>query len=65
MLVRTDYAETPWIAPGKVYEAELQTSGKFQGMYKIKGELCSPFYTRLKHSIHIGGKDWEIVSDEK
>jgi hypothetical protein len=65
MLVRTDYAETHWIAPGKVYEAELQTSGKYQGMYKIKGELGSPFYTRLTHSMHIGCQDWEIVSDEK
>ena len=65
MLVRTDYAETPWIAPGKVYEAEEVKSGTYKCMLKINGELGSPFYTRLKHSIHIGGKDWEIVSDEK
>lgn len=61
MLVRTDYAETPWIEPGKVYEAELQTKGKFAGMYKIDGELGSPVYTRLKRSVHIGGQDWEVV----
>lgn len=65
MLVRTNYAETPWIQAGKIYEAIKVNSGKFQGMYKIIGELGCPFYTRLKHSIHIGGKDWEIVSNEK
>lgn len=59
--IRTDYAETPWIIPGKVYEAELVKSGKYAGTYKANGELGSPFYTRLKHSIHIGGKDWEIL----
>lgn len=63
MKLRTDYAETPWITPGKVYEAELVKTGKYQGMYKIDGELGSPFYTRLNHSCHIGGKDWEIVSN--
>jgi hypothetical protein len=47
-----------------VYEAELVKSGKYAGTYKANGELGSPFYTRLKHSIHIGGKDWEIVTEE-
>lgn len=64
MLVRTDYAETPWIQAGKVYKAEEVKSGKYQGMLKIDGELGSPFYTRLTRSIHIGGKDWEIVDHE-
>lgn len=63
--IRTDYTETPWITPGKVYEAELVKSGKYAGTYKANGELGSPFYTRLEHSIHIGGKDWEIVNEEK
>ncbi len=62
--IRTDYTETPWIIPGKVYEAELVKSGKYHGTYKANGELGSPFYTRLKHSIHIGGQDWEIVNEE-
>lgn len=61
MLVRTDYAETPWIEPGKVYEAELETKGRFAGMYKFIGELGSPVYTRLKHCMHIGCNDWEVV----
>lgn len=61
MLVRTDYDETPWIQAGKVYEATMVESGKFKGMYKIDGELGSPFYTRLNHSCHIGGQDWEII----
>lgn len=59
--IRTDYAETPWIEPGKVYEAEEVKTGKFAGTHKFMGELGSPVYTRLTHSTHIGGNDWEII----
>ena len=64
MLVRTNYAETPWIQAGKIYEAVKVNSGKFHGMYKIMGELGSPLYTRLTHSMHIGCQDWEIVKND-
>lgn len=59
--IRTDYAETPWIIPGKVYEAEV--SKIRPTLYTFIGELGSPVLTELKHSIHIGGKDWEVVID--
>lgn len=59
--IRTDHDETPWIQPGKIYEAELVNTGRYAGAYKFIGELGSPCYTRLKRSIHINGKDWEIV----
>ena len=61
MKIRTDHDETPWIAAGKIYEAVLVETGRYEGTYKFVGELGSPCYTRLKHSIHIGGKNWEIV----
>nr|DAG30348.1 MAG TPA: hypothetical protein [Caudoviricetes sp.] len=59
--IRTDHDETPWIQPGKIYEAVLVKTGRYAGAYKFIGELGSPCYTRLERSIHIGGKDWEIV----
>ena len=59
--IRTDYDETPWIKAGKVYEAEEVKTGRYAGTYKFIGELGSPCYTRLEHSVHINGKDWEIV----
>ncbi|QXV81682.1 hypothetical protein bas11_0078 [Escherichia phage JohannLBurckhardt] len=59
--IRTDYEDSPWIAAGKIYEAVLVKTGRYAGMYKFIGELGSPCYTRLERSIHIGGKDWEIV----
>ena len=59
--IRTDHDETPWIQPGKIYEAALVKTGRYAGTYKFVGELGSPCYTRLERSIHIGGKDWEIV----
>ena len=59
--IRTDHDETPWIQPGKIYEAELVKTGRYAGIYKFIWELGSPCYTRLERSIHIGGKDWEIV----
>ncbi|WWD12674.1 hypothetical protein CPL00172_CDS0089 [Escherichia phage BubbaBully] len=59
--IRTDYDGSPWIKAGKVYDATLEKSGKFAGCYKAGGELGSPFYTRLKNSVHLNGKDWEIV----
>lgn len=62
--IRTDYNGSPWIKAGKVYPATLEKSGKFQGCYKAQGELGAPFYTRLEHSVHLGGKDWEIVDHE-
>ncbi|CAD5239333.1 hypothetical protein JLDGIFFK_00049 [Klebsiella phage vB_KppS-Samwise] len=46
---------------GKIYEAALVKTGRYAGTYKFIGELGSPCYTRLERSIHIGGKDWEIV----
>lgn len=64
MLVRTEYAETPWIKPGKVYELERQPSrygDDRNPLYKGVGELGFPFYTRLKNSQHIGNQDWEII----
>lgn len=62
--IRTDYAETPWIQAGKIYEAEEVKTGRYAGTYKADGELGSPFYTRLTRSIHIGGQDWEIINEE-
>lgn len=62
--IRTDYAETPWIKPGKVYPATLETSGKYEGCYMFIGELDSPVYTRLNASCHIGGQNWEIVEND-
>lgn len=59
--IRTDHDETPWIKAGKVYEAEAVKSGRYAGTYKFIGGLGSPCYTRLERSIHINGKDWEIV----
>ena len=59
--IRTDHDETLWIKPGKIYEATLIETGRYAGTYKFIGELGSPCYTRLERSIHIGGKDWEIV----
>lgn len=59
--IRTDHYETPWIKAGKVYEAELVKTGHYAGTYKFIGELGSPCYTKLEHSVHINGKDWEIV----
>nr|DAG51955.1 MAG TPA: hypothetical protein [Caudoviricetes sp.] len=61
--IRTDYDGSPWIAAGKIYEAALVNDerSRFHGTYKFMGELGSPCYTRLERSIHIGGKDWEIV----
>lgn len=61
--LRTDYDETPWIKAGKIYEAELVQNerSRFNGMYKIMGELGSPVYTRLKRTCHLGGQDWEII----
>lgn len=59
--IRTDHDETPWIQPGKIYEAEFVKTGRYAGTYKFIVELGSPCYTRLERSIHIGGKDWEIV----
>lgn len=38
--IRTDYAETPWIIPGKVYEAEV--SKIRPTLYTFIGELGSP-----------------------
>lgn len=60
MLVKTDYTETPWIEPGKIYELDLVKGGD-NPLYKGVSELGSAFYTRLKKSQHIGLKDWEIV----
>ena len=59
--IRTDYEGSPWIAAGKIYETVLVETGRYAGTYKFMGGLGSPCYTRLEHSIHIGGKDWEIV----
>ena len=59
--IRTDYEDSPGIAAGKIYEASLVETGRYAGTYKFVGELGSPCYTRLERSIHIGGKDWEIV----
>lgn len=59
--IRTNHFGTPWILPGKVYEAELSSDPIHKGCYKFTGELGSPCFTRLEHSVHIGGKDWEIV----
>lgn len=59
--IRTDYDDSPWIAAGKIYEAALVETGRYAGTYKFIGELGSPCYTRLERSIHINGKDWEIV----
>ena len=59
--IRTDHDETPWIKAGKVYEAEAVKTGRYAGTYKFIGELRSPCYTKLEHSVHINGKDWEIV----
>ena len=59
--IRTDHDETPWIKAGKVYEAEAVKTGRYAGTYKSIGELGSPCYTKLEHSVHINGKDWEIV----
>lgn len=59
--IRTDHGETPWIKAGKVYEAEAVKTGRYAGTYKFIGELGSPCYTKLEHSVHINGKDWEIV----
>lgn len=59
--IRTHHDETPWIKAGKVYEAELVKTGLYAGTYKFIGELGSPCYTRLECSVHINGKDWEIV----
>lgn len=59
--IRTDHDETPWIKAGKVYEAEAVKTGRYAGTYKFIGELDSPCYTKLEHSVHINGKDWEIV----
>lgn len=61
--IRTDHDETPWIKAGKIYDAELvqDERSRFNGMYKFIGELGSPCYTRLKHTVHLHGKDWEIV----
>lgn len=59
--IRTDHDETPWIQPGKIYEAELVKTGRYAGIYKFIGELGSPCYTGLERSVHIDGKDWEIV----
>lgn len=59
--IRTDYEDSPWIKAGKIYEASLVETGRYAGTYKFVGELGSPCYTRLERSIHIGGKDWEIV----
>lgn len=62
--IRTDYAETPWIQAGKIYEAEEVKTGRYAGTHTFKGELGSPVYTRLTRSIHIGGQDWEIINEE-
>lgn len=59
--IRTDHDEIPWIKAGKVYEAESVKTGRYAGTYKFIGELGSPCYTKLEHSVHINGKDWEIV----
>lgn len=59
--IRTEHDETPWIKAGKIYEADLVETGRYAGTYKFIGELGSPCYTMLERSIHIGGKDWEIV----
>lgn len=59
--IRTDYDESPWIAAFKVYEAALVETGLYAGTYKFIGGLGSPCYTRLEHSIHIGGKNREVV----
>lgn len=59
--IRTYHDETPWIKAGKVYEAEAVKTGRYAGTYKFIGELGSTCYTRLEHSVHINGKDWEIV----
>lgn len=59
--IRTDHDETPWIKAGKVYEAEAVKAGRYAGTYKFIGELGSPCYTKLEHSVHINGKDWGIV----
>lgn len=63
MLVKTDYAETPWIKPGKVYELKLckGEEGKPNPLYIGQSELNAPFLTRLTRSQHIGNQDWEIV----
>lgn len=63
LLIKTDYDGSPWIEAGKVYEAALVKSGKYEGMYKFMGELGSPVYTRLKRSCHIGQQDWEILQE--
>ena len=59
--IRTDYDGSPWIKPGKIYESKKVESGRYAGTYTFTGGLGSPIYTRLTRSIHIGGKDWEIV----
>lgn len=59
--IRTDHDETPWIKAGNVYEAEAVKTGRYAGTYKFIGELGSPCYTKLEHSVHTNGKDWEIV----
>lgn len=61
---KSDYRGCPWIKRNKVYEFTLVEKGAYQGCYTAVGELGSPFYTRLKHSVHIGGQDWEILSQE-
>lgn len=60
--IRTDYTETPWITPGKVYEARKTKT--HEHLYSFMGELGSPCFTGLKRSLHIGGQDWEIVNEE-
>lgn len=59
--IRTDHDETTWIEPGKVYEAKLVESGRYEGTYTFMGESGTPIFTQLKHSVHLHGKSWEIV----
>lgn len=58
--IRTDYTGTPWVKAGKVYDAVREKSGRYEGTYKVMGELGSYFYTRIHSSCHILN-DWEIV----
>lgn len=57
--IRTDHDDTPWITPGKIYEAELVEG--YTKLYKFIGDKGETNHTTLKNSLHIHGKDWEIV----
>lgn len=59
--IRTTYNGSSWIKATKIYDAELCEDGSFKGCYKFQGESGAPCYTRLKHSVHLAGHDWEIV----